>query len=213
MRYETLIFDLDGTISDPFVGISRSINYALEAVGFSAVDPERVRPMIGPPLTEIFEHFLGAVTNRVMQDLVDKYRERYASEGYAENEIYPDIPDVIAQLASDGYAMGICTSKRADYATKIVDMFGLLEHFSFVDGGDVGIEKRQQIERLVENGLSANSAIMIGDRAVDVTAGKANALSSVGVLWGFGERSELQQAGPDHLLETPAELLHLFQVG
>ena len=76
MRYETLIFDLDGTISDPFVGISRSINYALEALKFAAVDPQRVRPMIGPPLTEIFEHFLGSLPDRVMRDLVDKYRER-----------------------------------------------------------------------------------------------------------------------------------------
>ena len=210
MRYETLIFDLDGTISDPFVGISRSINYALEALDFAAVDPQRVRPMIGPPLTEIFEHFLGALPERVMHELVDKYRERYASQGYAENTIYDGIPDIIANLASSGYAMGICTSKRADYATKIVNLFGLSEHFSFVDGGGVGIEKRQQIERLVANGINANSAVMIGDRAIDVSAGKTNQLSSVGVLWGFGDRDELVDAAPDHLLESPDELLDLF---
>ena len=213
MRYETLIFDLDGTISDPFVGISRSINYALEALDFAAVDPQRVRPMIGPPLTEIFEHFLGALPERVMHELVDKYRERYASQGYAENTIYDGIPDIIANLASSGYAMGICTSKRADYATKIVKLFGLSEHFSFVDGGGVGIEKRQQIERLVANGINANSAIMIGDRAIDVSAGKTNQLSSVGVLWGFGDRDELVDAAPDHLLESPDDLLDLFQAG
>ena len=81
LRYETLLFDLDGTISDPFVGISRSINRALESLSYEAVDPERIRPMIGPPLTEIFEHFLGALDADVMQELVDKYRERYASVG------------------------------------------------------------------------------------------------------------------------------------
>jgi len=210
MRYKTLIFDLDGTISDPFVGISRSINYAFEALNFTTVDPERVRPMIGPPLTEIFEHFLGSLPDRVMQNLVGKYRERYASEGYAENEIYAGIPDIVARLASSGYAMGICTSKRADYASKILDMFGLSGHFSFVDGGGVGVEKRQQIERLVANGLSAHTAIMIGDRAIDVGAGKTNKLSSAGVLWGFGDRDELVEAAPDHLLESPADLLNLF---
>jgi phosphoglycolate phosphatase len=213
MRYETLIFDLDGTISDPFVGISRSINHALESLQFDPVDPERVRPMIGPPLTEIFEHFLGALSAPVMQELVDKYRERYATVGYSENEIYDGIPDIIAELAAAGYGMGICTSKRADYAARIVDMFGLSAHFAFVDGGDVGIEKRQQIERLVANGLTANAAIMIGDRAVDVMAGKSNDLASVAVLWGFGERAELENAAPDHLLESPQDLLNLFSTG
>lgn len=166
--------------------------------------------MIGPPLNEIFEHFLGALPEQEMQALVDKYRERYATVGYAENEIYDDIPGVIAELSGRGYRMGICTSKRADYAQQIVDMFGLTQYFSFVDGGDIGIEKRQQIESMVANGLSANSSIMIGDRAVDILAGKSNDVSSVGVLWGFGERPELEQAAPDHLLETPLDLLELF---
>ena len=210
MRYETLLFDLDGTISDPFVGISRSINHALTSLSYEAVDPERIRPMIGPPLTEIFEHFLGALDADVMQELVDKYRERYASVGYAENQIYDDIPDIISQLSASGYRMGICTSKRADYAARIVDMFGLSSHFSFVDGGDVGVEKRHQIQLMVENGLPAGAAIMIGDRAVDVIAGKSNGVASVGVLWGFGERPELEEAAPDHLLESPGELLNLF---
>lgn len=210
MRFETLIFDLDGTISDPFVGISRSINHALESLSYDAVDPERIRPMIGPPLTEIFEHFLGALAQDDMQDLVDKYRERYATVGYAENQIYADIPDIISQLSASGYQMGICTSKRADYAARIVDMFGLSSHFTFIDGGDVGVEKRQQIQSMVASGLFAGTAIMIGDRAVDVIAGKLNGVASAGVLWGFGERPELEAAAPDHLLESPGELLNLF---
>ena len=166
--------------------------------------------MIGPPLTEIFEHFLGTLDAEVMQELVDKYRERYASVGYAENQVYDEIPGIISQLSASGYRMGICTSKRADYAARIVDMFGLSSHFAFVDGGDVGIEKRQQIQSMVANGLSADNAIMIGDRAVDINAGKSNGVASVGVLWGFGERPELEYAEPDHLLESPRELQTLF---
>ena len=210
MRYQTLIFDLDGTISDPFVGISRSINYALESLDYNPVEPQRIRPLIGPPLTEIFEHLLGALPDPTLQDLVDKYRERYATVGYSENKIYEDIPGIITKLAASGYRMGVCTSKRADYATRIVEMFGLLQHFSFVDGGGVGIEKRQQIESMVANGLTVNSAVMIGDRAIDILAGKSNGVASVGVLWGFGERPELEAAAPDHLLESPAGLLDLF---
>jgi phosphoglycolate phosphatase len=184
LQYKTIVFDLDGTISDPFVGISRSINYALESLDYDPVDPERIRPLIGPPLTEIFEILLGALRERDMLGLVDKYRERY---------------------------MGICTSKRADYAQRIVEMFGLAQFFAFVDGGGVGIEKREQIESLVANGLTASSAIMIGDRAVDILAGRSNELASAGVLWGFGERPELEEAAPDHLLESPADLLDLFR--
>jgi phosphoglycolate phosphatase len=210
LQYETLIFDLDGTISDPFVGISRCINHALETLNYEPVDPERIRPMIGPPLTEIFEHLLGTLPEQDMLALVDKYRERYATVGYTENKVYDDIPGIIAQLADSGYHMGICTSKRADYAQRIVEMFGLMQFFSFVDGGDVNIKKRQQIKSMVANGLSASSSIMIGDRAVDILAGKSNDISSVGVLWGFGECVELEEAAPDHLLETPSELLTLF---
>ena len=211
MQYKTIVFDLDGTISDPFVGISRSINYALESLDYDPVDPERIRPLIGPPLTEIFEILLGALRERDMLGLVDKYRERYASIGYSENRIYDDIPTIIEQLAGRGYRMGICTSKRADYAQRIVEMFGLAQFFAFVDGGGVGIEKREQIESLVANGLTASSAIMIGDRAVDILAGRSNELASAGVLWGFGERPELEEAAPDHLLESPADLLDLFR--
>ncbi|MDX1405448.1 MAG: HAD hydrolase-like protein [Woeseiaceae bacterium] len=210
MRFDTLIFDLDGTISDPFVGISQSINFALEASRYPPVEPETVRPLIGPPLTEIFEHLLGPVPEATMLGLVDKYRERYATIGYTENTLYEDIPAVIEHLASRGCTLGICTSKRADYASRIVDMFGLSQFFSFVDGGDVGVEKRRQIERLLSNGLRAQSAVMIGDRAVDIVAGKSNGLKSAGVLWGFGEREELEQAAPDYLVEAPRDLADLL---
>jgi phosphoglycolate phosphatase len=193
------------------VGISRSINYALESLDYDPVDPERIRPLIGPPLTQIFEVLLGALRDPDMQGLVDKYRERYAGIGYSENRIYDDIPGIIAQLADSGYRMGICTSKRADYAQRIVEMFGLAQHFSFIDGGGACIEKREQIESMVANGLTAASAIMIGDRAIDIIAGKSNDMATAGVLWGFGERPELEEAAADYLLESPADLLDLFE--
>ena len=210
LRYQTLIFDLDGTLSDPFVGISRSINYALQSMGYDVVDAERVRPLIGPPLTEIFAQLLGTVPRTTMLDLIDKYRERYAMIGYTENELYEDIPNTMALLAEHGYRMGICTSKRQDYALRIVEMFGLSHYFSFVDGGDVGVEKRQQIATLVANGISATTAVMIGDRAVDIHAGKTNNMVAAGVLWGFGERAELEQAAPDFLLESPGDMLEML---
>jgi phosphoglycolate phosphatase len=207
---KTLIFDLDGTISDPFEGISKSVNYALESMALNPADPESIRPMIGPPLTEIFEHLAGDVSADQMQLLVDKYRERYASIGYTENVIYARIPEVIETLSASGYVLGICTSKRADYASDIVDMFGLAAHFSFIDGGDVGVHKADQLGRLVASGIDSTSAVMIGDRHLDIGAAKKNGLTSVGVSWGFGDAHELTAAAPDHLLHTPDELLELF---
>jgi phosphoglycolate phosphatase len=210
VKFKTIIFDLDGTISDPLVGISTSINYSLDTYDYDVVDMEVVRPLVGPPLTEIFEHLIGKIAETRMHELVDKYRERYAAVGYTENKLYDQIPDTIAALSAGGYELGVCTSKRADYASKIIEMFQLHEHFSFVDGGDFGIHKVDQLRDLVANGLNPDSTIMIGDREVDISAAKDNSIASVGVLWGFGSRSELQKAQPDHLLETPADLLALF---
>ena len=210
VKLKTLIFDLDGTISDPFEGISRSVNYALESLEFTSVDPERIRPMIGPPLNEIFEFLIGEVSDRQMQTLVSRYRERYASIGYTENVIYKEMPEAIATLAASGYTLGVCTSKRADYAADIVDMFGLSTYFAFISGGDIGIHKSQQLERIVASGVDAESATMIGDRDVDIDAAKSNGLSSVGVSWGFGDDDELNSAAPDYVVRSPTELLELF---
>ena len=210
MNAETIIFDLDGTISNPFDGITRSVNYALESEGYDTRDPQEIGRLIGPPLKEIFETLLGDLSEVRLQALVAAYRERYAASGYRENQLYEDVPSVIAALHNDGYALGVCTSKRADYAGKIVDMFGLSPYFRFVDGGDVHVAKRQQLERIVQNGVQAESAVMIGDRAVDIEAAKANRISSVGVCWGFGDLPELSGAAPDHIVESPRELLELF---
>lgn len=210
MNWRTALFDLDGTISDPFEGIYRSINHALVESGHEPAEPRQVRSMIGPPLTEIFESLLGPLDERHMLKLIERYRDRYASIGYAENVIYEDMPGIVRALHEDGYRMGVCTSKRADYAAKIIEMFGLGGYFDFVDGGDVHLKKVTQIERLVANGINAAETIMIGDRAVDIDAARKNNVAAVGVVWGFGDRTELENAGPDHIVESPQELLELL---
>lgn len=210
MDYHTIVFDLDGTISDPFEGISRSVNFALESSGYQTVDPESVRRLIGPPLTEIFEDLLGQVDGDRMLTLVASYRDRYAEIGYAENTIYDGMPETIAALAGAGYELGVCTSKRADYATRIIRMFNLESYFRFIDGGDIHIKKYTQLQRLVANGLQATGTIMVGDRAVDIDAARRNRIDAIGVCWGFGEIAELQAAKPDYLVRSPSELRTLF---
>lgn len=210
MNYETVIFDLDGTISDPFVGISRSVNFAIESLGLDAVDPERIRPMIGPPLTEIFRQLLDSQADTCMNQLIDKYRERYAAVGYAENLLYEYMPEVISQLSAAGHTLGVCTAKRSDYAQKIIELFELERYFHFVDGGGVDITKAEQLARIVRSGVKADNAIMIGDRASDVRAAKINSMQSAGVLWGFADADELSSAQPDFTVATPQELHAIF---
>lgn len=210
MKWRTAIFDLDGTVSDPFEGIYKSINHALAAYGYPPATPGQVRTMIGPPLSDIFNALLGEVSEARMLELVDAYRDRYARVGYAENVLYDDMKPAIAKLAEAGYRLGVCTSKRADYAEKIVDMFGLLTHFDFIDGGDIHIQKDSQLKALISNDLDPGTAVMIGDRAVDVRAAAANGMSSIGVTWGFGDREELAAASAEHIVDTPEELVQLL---
>ena len=201
-----LVFDLDGTISDPVVGIGRSINYALAAFGYETVPEADISHHVGPPLEQAFHRLAPGAADDVIVNLVAKYRERYGDVGYSENVVYGGIPEALASLASLGVTMGVCTSKRVDFAERILSMFGLRDYFAFVSGGDIGIPKSRQLRTLLVDGAIDEHAVMIGDRAVDVTAARSNGLRAVGVLWGHGTREELDGAGPDHMLECPTEL-------
>ncbi|HEX7296459.1 MAG TPA: HAD hydrolase-like protein [Pyrinomonadaceae bacterium] len=204
-----LVFDLDGTISDPVVGIGRSLNYALTHFGYPTVADDQIARYIGPPLDETFVAITATSDPEDIAGLVGKYRERYVDIGYSENVIYPGIREALAALAGRRTLMGVCTSKRADYAGKILKLFDIHHHFRFVDGGDIGIQKQQQLAALLSNGIISPESSLIGDRAVDVHAANANGLRSVAVLWGHGSLSELEAAQPDLILQSPHQLIEL----
>ncbi len=133
MKYEYLIFDLDGTISDPKDGITRSLNYALSAHGFEEQYEEALSKFIGPPLDSTFVTITKSDNPELISSLVAKYRERYSDIGFSENVLYQDIPDVLEQLhITPGIKLGICTSKRADFAERILELFNLRHLISFV---------------------------------------------------------------------------------
>ncbi|OIQ90783.1 5'-nucleotidase [mine drainage metagenome] len=201
-----LIFDLDGTVSDPATGIGRSLNHALRHYGYPPIAEDEVSRYIGPPLDQTFLSLTGSTSREHIAALVSKYRERYAEIGYAENVLYSGVPEALQFLASSGIPIGLCTSKRADFAERILVLFGIRQHFHFVSGGDIGVEKKQQLAALLAGRVISEAAIMIGDRAVDIEAAKVNGLRSVGVLWGHGSPAELQAADPDALLAHPREL-------
>jgi phosphoglycolate phosphatase len=204
----TLIFDLDGTLSDPILGISRSINHALTSSGYLARAQSDLTQYVGPPLDETFRVLTDA-SDAELRNLVSLYRDRYAEVGFSENTIYPGIVSALNKLSNRGVRLGVCTSKREDFAEKILRMFEIRDHFCFVSGGDVGVTKRQQIARLLIDGTISSRALMIGDRAVDVLAAHENGIGSVGVLWGYGSREELANQSPLCLLEAVDELTKL----
>ena len=203
------IFDLDGTISDPAVGIGRSLNFALQHYGYPAIRESDVSQFIGPPLDQTFTSIVGSSSPEHIGALVAKYRERYADLGYAENVIYPGIIEVLQALDAIDIPLGLCTSKRADFADSILRLFGIRQYFRFISGGDIGVRKSDQLASLLSEGVITTSSTMIGDRAVDILAAKANDLNSVAVLWGHGSLAELRGVAPDAILEFPHELIRL----
>jgi len=209
MPHDLVLFDLDGTISDPLEGIGRSINFSLAHFGYETCELSEIAHYVGPPLDEIFKALTGVSGETEVMALVAKYRERYADVGYSENFLYPGVAEALASLSNAKIPIAVCTSKRKDFAERILAMFGLLHHFRFISGGEIGIQKTQQLQALVAQGLASRSSLMVGDRAVDVTAAHRNGLQAGGVLWGYGSQAELLSAKPRYLFRSPWELLHI----
>lgn len=206
-----LLFDLDGTISDPLCGIWRCLNYALEHFGYRPLSELQAAHYIGPPLDEIFAAVTDSNDQAHIKQLVYKYRERFAQIGYRENILYPGIEESIRLLSNETVTLGICTSKPQHFAEKILVMFELRRYFSFISGGDIGIKKGDQIKQLLSDETITTDALMIGDRGVDLIAAHQNQIHSAGVLWGYGSRNELEEHKPIYLFNNPEELTFLAE--
>lgn len=204
--HDLAMFDLDGTISDPIVGIGRSINYALTHFGHPPLELTELAVHIGPPLDEAFKSITGIASAEQIGSFVAKYRERYAEVGYSENILYPGIPEALGRLAEAGVPLAVCTSKRVDFAEQILKMFGLRSYFRFVNGGEIGIQKWQQVAELKSQGLVTRESVMVGDRAFDLIAAHRNGMHSAAVLWGHGSQAELASENPNYMFTTPNEL-------
>ncbi len=211
MRFEctALVFDLDGTISDPSLGIARCFNYALQKHDLPVVSEELIKMEIGPPLDETFLKLAPMTDASQVATLISTYRERYSELGYSENTLYPGVQEVLGQLKDAGLKLGVCTSKRRDFAEKILALFDLSDYFSFVNGGDIGITKGNQLETLLSCKEIDHQAIMVGDRSVDINSARENGLRAIGVLWGFGDYAELSNASPLCVVKAVEDLPRL----
>ncbi len=203
--YDLIVFDLDGTLSDPIQGIGRSLNYALNHYGYEERELSELAQYIGPPLNEALEALINSNQRSVINALVTKYRERYSEVGFSENVLYPGVREALLLLSQASVPMAVCTSKRKDFAERILQMFNLSDFFLFVDSGDIGVEKWQQLANLCMKGSVTSESIMVGDRAVDIIAAHKNGLQAGGVLWGYGSLAELEKQHPQHLFNSPSE--------
>ncbi|MBL8028616.1 MAG: HAD hydrolase-like protein, partial [Fibrobacteres bacterium] len=147
MNNDNMLFDLDGTIIDPIEGIGKSINFALTSMGYPPRPDSELGRYIGPPLDESFRLITGLNDSDLATQFVVKYRERFTEIGYSENVLYSGIVEVLKKINTMGVPMGLCTSKRLDYAQMILKMHGIYELFEFISAGDIGIKKWQQIEK------------------------------------------------------------------
>ena len=205
----TLLFDLDGTLSDNFPGISRSIRYALIRLGVDGPDDAELRHCVGPPLRETFARLLATNDSARIEQAIALYRERYADLGWRENTVYAGVPGMLASAATRPGRRYLCTSKPDVFARQIVALFELSQFLDGVYGAD--LEGRYDDKAKLLGHLAASeqvdpaTAIMIGDRSHDVRAASLNGARSIGVLWGYGSRDEL--TGADAIITHPGDLM------
>jgi phosphoglycolate phosphatase len=194
-----LLFDLDGTLSDPFHGITKSIQHALRSMGLDVPAAEDLRWCIGPPLHDSFHVLLEGTDPKLFAETLAHYRERYSTIGLFENELYSGIVDCLRELSQEGHSLRIATSKPTVFAKRIIDHFELTQYFNSVNGSELdGIrsDKTQLISHIVERDqLNPKDVIMVGDRKFDMIGANNNGIPAIGVLWGFGSIDELQAAG------------------
>jgi phosphoglycolate phosphatase len=202
------LFDLDGTLTNPKAGITRSIQYALERLGRPILEADELTWMIGPPLIAGFTKLLGGPAE--VPDAVRFYRERYSDIGLFENEVYEDIPSLLLELQEKDVRLFVATSKLHVFARRILDHFDLSRFFVEIYGSELdnrNADKRDLIRHILDQErLDPTRAVMIGDREHDVIGARANDIATIGVTWGYGSRRELLDAGAACLVDEPREL-------
>jgi len=212
---DAIFFDLDGTLTDPKPGITRSIQYALGKLDHPAVPTEdELTWCIGPPLRASFVKLLGAEASADLA--VSLYRERFSEIGLYENSVYAGIRDVLSALRSSGRRLFVATSKAHVFADRIIDHFDLRDYFEHVFGAELDGTRADKSDLLAYalNAASVDSphATMIGDRSHDMIGARNNGMKGIGVLYGYGSEQELTAAGAAYLCATPKAVLDCISV-
>jgi phosphoglycolate phosphatase len=209
----TLLFDLDGTLTDSRPGIISGMQHAMAALGLEVPPEHALLRFIGPPTQDAFRELLSSSDPELNSRAIAIYRERYAKQGLFENSVYPGVHEGLSALSEAGATLYVVTSKPEVFAHRIIDHFELRPFFKRVFGSELSGERSNKGDLiahvLTHEGLT-NQAWMIGDRLHDVRGAKLNALRSAGVLWGYGSRTELAEAGADAIFASMPELVAAF---
>lgn len=211
--YEYIMFDLDGTISDPKVGICTSVQTALKQMGIEVADINELTPFIGPPLRDSFRNFYG-IKEEDIERTIGYYRERFSTVGLYENELYDGIFDLLKELHDAGKKLSLTSSKPEVFVKKILDFFKITEFFDVITGSDLA-GKRENKKMIIDDSIAGlfgdkpvdlSKVVMVGDRKFDIEAAIEAGVSNIGVSYGYGSKEELSKAGADIIVDSVEEL-------
>lgn len=212
---KNILFDLDGTLTDPKEGITRSIQHALKKLDQPVPDADNLLWCIGPPLLQSFESLIDPNEPHLAHKALILYRERFNRVGKFENNVYPDIIELLEQLKLEGYTLFVATSKPAVFARQIVAHFNLSPFFDKVFGsrlsGELG-EKNELIQHILDQKqLRTDQTVMVGDRKYDIIGAKACQVATIGVTYGYGSVDEIHTAGADTVADKPLAILNAIK--
>ena len=214
MNFDYYFFDLDGTLTDPALGITNSFVYALTQFGIEIPSYEKLCSFIGPPLPLTFKKEFGFTEEKAAEGVI-KYREYFAEKGLFENEVYDGIENLLINLVKSGKKLVVATSKPEVYAKKILEHFNLAQYFETICGCNLD-ESRSEKSEVIEYAIRLNKItdkskiLMIGDREHDVIGAKKNGIKCCGVLFGYGNKAELENSGADFIVQNVLELENLL---
>jgi phosphoglycolate phosphatase len=208
---DTVLFDLDGTLTDPKIGITTCIQYALHQLDYESPETEQLLWCIGPPLTVSFAKLLQTNDKALIDRAITLYRDRFATVGLFENALYPQIPETLKSIRAAGYQTYIATSKPHVFAKRIIEHFALTTLFDGIYGSELDgtrSDKAELIQHilLTENLIPAKT-VMVGDRSHDAIGAKKNQLLAIGVTYGYGTEEELKLHGVDLIANSPEEII------
>ena len=213
MKQKHILFDLDGTLTDPMMGITKSVRYALNYYGIEVNDINDLLPFIGPPLRDSFKEYYGFDEAKA-NEAVEKYREYYKTDGIFDNKVYQGMVECLQTLKDNGKKLYVATSKPEFFAKQIIEHFSLSKYFEYVGGSEFNSreKKAEVIEYVLKtNQIDNDDVIMVGDRKHDIIGAHENKIPCVGVLYGYGTEDELKQYQADYLVSTVEELTELLK--
>lgn len=210
MRYDTVFFDLDGTITDSKPGILKCIRHALDEKGIAYTDAQ-LDLMVGPPFRVSMREILGVHDVALVEDMIRIYRAEYEVSGWRDCKVYDGMEELFERLKKAGKRLAVATSKPLRFTVMMLDALGLSHYFDFIGGAESDSSRDSKIEviRYVMENLSmsdAKGALMVGDRLYDIDGAKQAHMDSAGVLWGYGSKEELEAHGADYIFSSPKEL-------